>query len=445
MNRAIPVRRVTTHAHLRASDGPRPSRFEGQGFENRAHDLTCHLTRLGAGLTLENLMTENRSEKADVRAYANRRNIKYTEALRAFSPAPAFHFPTAAEWENHFERVIVLSDGFPPMFLRTVSDGPIERVDFQLPLGLAVSSVALAINNLRVVSHCQHIVLLASDDPSHFTLEVAELPISMPAAELPPAQDLPSASAGPIPFGVALDNALVVLEEDSAPSLLIVGPSGVGKTMAVRGMIAGYRARGGIIRALASDPGMLSELGVFSDGESASSLEAAATMLSNLEEEVSTRANLLDRFKVETLSDLPSGLRVPQILVAVDGLLDRRLRSEDDEVGRQLSDIADQIEQIARWGGALGIRVVLTVQTAVMAGYHRRFAEYAARLVIGQTTEAELESALRAPWSAPTMPACTRGARYAIWEPVNGLPQLIGMFYIDRTPPSPTPPVSEKS
>lgn len=425
MNRAIPVHRVTTHAHLRASDGPRLSRFEGQGFENRVHDLNCHLTRLGAGPTLEILMTENRSEKADVRAYASRRNIKYTEALRAFSPAPAFRLPTADEWETFFVRNrTVGTGGLPPMFLHSVPSETVARVTFQIPLGLKIEDVEHALPILRTLSHCALISLGISNDPTRFTLTVAESILRPPVIPFQITDD------GPIPIGVRDDSSQVFLTQDSAPNILISGRSGAGKTMALRGMIANYRARGGVIRVITSGTSMLSELGVFSEAESATSLIAAAAMLDSILSEVCSRPDLSHGPTLDSGEGRPKGARPPQTLIAVDGLFDRPYENNGAKTARLLSDVVDQLEQISKQGAVSGIRVVLTVQRGYDAMVFSRLADEMARLVIGSTSDSELDEALRKPKYAPKRPASEGGARHGIWEPLNGLPQLIGMFTI---------------
>lgn len=381
-------------------------------------------------------MTDNRSQKADVRSYADRRGIKYTEALRAFSPPPPFRLPTAAAWETYFVEVGAVGDhGLPPMFVRSVPNNGVEDVTFQIPLGLDLATVRGAVGSVRMLSGCAYLNADFGDiDDRKFTLHAAQHVPVPPFRLLPTPRVLSTLN---MPFACRLDGSFCEMDANSAPHLLIAGGPGVGKSKTVQAIISGYRARGGTIRVLVPNPGYLSDLGGgFTSEETATSLDEAVAMLSTIHAEMLHRIDLLSSLKLDTVYELPAKLAVPPMLVAVDALLPTlfQLQSKTTELGRSrskaLSTIAGQLRLIGLSGRFTGIRVVATVQQ-VSREIRAQVSSGFARLLIGRSSFGEIQAALRNAIDAPALPAGERNL--AIFEPESGPSEIVRMLFITGT------------
>ena len=371
-------------------------------------------------------MTVNRSAKSDVRAYADRRGISYTEALRAFEPH-TFRVPTAEEWENAFIRNRVVTDsGLPPMYVRETVEGQLTAVTFHLPTGINDVDIVRSLDLMRAITKCDHIEVASNGRT--VVLRVAE---TTPTPPMPPEMNAPTDVSGPnIPFAVRADGSLVKLDVDGAPNVIVYGATGSCKTTTLRAIID---RNAGVTFAIAPDSERLAELGNFDDEHAATTLDAAKLLTETVRDEVLRRRQLNAEHNVSRSSDLPAGLAVSPIILVIDGTAKMsRLRSaqypaESDTVVHRIGLLLFEISASA---AATDVRVIAA--TTLHAGGDPLTGSLrleSARLVLGPVSVGERSAALRNPGASPQIPRELYTPGVGIWEPVGpGKSELVRLF-----------------
>lgn len=381
-------------------------------------------------------MTENRSAKADVRAYAARRGISYTEALRAFEPIP-FRVPTAEEWEDAFVfNRVVTGGGLPPMYVRETVEGPLTAVTFNLPTGINDVDIVRSLGLMRATTKCDHIEI--ASEGRTVTLRVAE---DTPVPPMPPALPAPTDVSGPnIPFAARADGTPVELDVDSAPNLIVYGATGSCKTTTLRTIID---RNDGVTFAIAPDSEQLAELGAFDDEHAATTLDAAKVLTEKVRNEVLRRRQLNTEHNVSRSSDLPARLAVSPIILVIDDtakisrLRSTRYPAESDTVLHRIGLLLFEISVSA---AATDVRVIAA--TTLRTGgdpFTGSLRPESARLVLGPVSFGERSAALRNPGASPHIPRELSAPGVGIWEPLGtGSPEIVRVFTPVPAQPSPT-------
>lgn len=349
------------------------------------------------------------------------------------------------EWEQIFTDAGIKSDsGAMP---RLLSSEPVEGNDkisiktFSLQgTGLSLDSFTARRNKLESISANFFVQpqVSATQDPSKIELVISKSdPMPFPALV---DYDVIDQVDDAYPFATGLYGEPVLWRPSTNPHALFSGLTGSGKSIVLQNVIFAALLQGHHVYVMDPTKGGV-DFGfakAYIAAMTGDVYESAAIMR-YIYDEIKRRKDLVASYGVEKLANLPSEIRPPRILVVLDeftSLMEQEkpppksgnheaemAREEMMRLNSQKQVIGEMTGKIAREARSVEITLMLGTQklsSAVLDGIPGAgdLKTNLARSVLGPTTLAERQVALRSPYDAPSIGDNLAPGR-GLWEPVT--------------------------
>lgn len=351
----------------------------------------------------------------------------------------------AMEWEQIFTDAGIKSEsGAMPQLIssETVEDNDkIEVKTFSLlGTGLSLESFTARRNKLESISANFFVQpqMAESRNPSEIELVISETdPMPFPALM---DYDIVDQADGGFPIATGLYGETIWWNPGTDPHVLFSGTTGSGKSITIQNIIYAGLVQRMLVYVLDPTKGGADFMFAkdYVAGMTGDVYEAAAIMR-HVYEQVGLRKQLVTEHGVEKLSNLPDDVRPPRVLLVLDeftSLMEQEKpqpKSENPEAEmarEQLLRLNAQKQVIGELVGRIA-REARSVEITLLLGTQRLSSKVLdnipgagdlktnlARGILGQTTLADRQVALRNPYDAPNLGEKIAPGR-GLWEPVT--------------------------
>lgn len=366
--------------------------------------------------------------------------------------AKALERTVALDWASSWVTAkVVGSDGATPrlMSAEPLAGNPeVMRVVFELPASLPLERVRSARAQLRAARGVAFLEVEGGEDARQM---VATFSKEDPVPTVAPMDVEVSKSAEGYAFGVGYDGAPRAFRPRRDVHMLMVGMSGSGKSVTLQQVVSSAIRKGTWVVVV--DPSKGGVDFAFADGflvaPRAATLEEAVATLEAVYEEVKDRKALHAEYGVGSFTDLPDGVRRPQILVVVDeftSLVNRepvppkstdgqamKARARIELGNARRAKVGDLVGRLMREARSVGLSVILGTQkldqkTLAQVPGGNDLKDNASRAILGATTMGALQSALRNPMRAPDLGDVVPPGR-GVFESATGMPELFQTWW----------------
>lgn len=356
-------------------------------------------------------------------------------------------------WEQAFiDAKIAGSEGRLPTLVKagTLEKNPqVSVLDFSLPPGIDLPSLRKAKPTIVTNTGNEFVDIRPGSGGASTVTILCSVTDPMPERA---SYDYPVAlGSSAIPFATGVDGEPVVYDWKTSPHLLIAGMTGAGKSACLQQLIEGVVLRGAELYILDPTKGAAD----FRFAESFASgiavdLSESAAMMKGLYAEVTRRKNVNAQHGVGSYRDLPADVRPPHLVIVIDEFtslmgtepVSKTPFDDPDAEAERAQIIAGNTHRmqigsftgkIAREARSAGVSLFLATQKLSMDMLSKipgamDLKVNLARILLGNTTYGDRQSALRMPDNAPDLGTTIPIGR-GIFEPSISGPVAMQVWY----------------